>query len=255
VGETGASGTDLAAYDVTIDCGGGPQNGASTTITPTVDTTCAIANRYRPKVTVVHRSSPPSDAGRFDLFVNASPVATGVGDGGSGSARVGLGSSVTVGESPASGTSAADYDSTIDCGGGPLSGDGATFVANDDMSCTITATRRPSEPKPATAHISHRRVTLSRGRALVKVLCRGVTGQTCRGELALRSTSKRRRGHAADAGKSAGFTIPAGSAKKLRVRLPATTRRQLVRRHRAVVRATISLTSGAKRTTELTVIR
>src|SRR4051812_19041362 len=80
-------------------------------------------------------------------------------------------------------------------------------------------------------------------------------GEVCAGRIVLRSTGKRRRGHAADAGRFVFFRIAARKAKALRVPLPSVTKKQLVKRRKAIVRATVTLSTGFRRTTELTVLR
>ena len=149
VSEVSASGPGLAAYDSSIDCGSGPTDGTTVTLTNvTADVTCTIANKRRPTVTVVNALSPAGDAGRFDLRVGSTVVKAGAGDGEQGSTTITRGSDVTVSEAATAGTDADKYASSIDCGSGSVDGTTRTLAnVTADVTCTITNTRK-SEPAP-----------------------------------------------------------------------------------------------------------
>ena len=110
---------------------------------------CTITNTRRTgSITVVKDLVPATDAGRFDLKVDADVVKAAAGDGDSGSTDVAPGD-YTVSEDGANGTDLADYDKSIACttnGQASESGDGAslggvTVDSNDAVVCTITNTR------------------------------------------------------------------------------------------------------------------
>lgn len=101
------------------------------------------------KIKVVKHLVPAADSGRFDLKVGSKTVRTSAGDGGYGSATV-LRGTYTVSEAAASGTTLADYASSIDCrrnGSSPLrSGPGTSLSdvpvqVGDQIVCTITNVR------------------------------------------------------------------------------------------------------------------
>jgi len=102
------------------------------------------------RVTLMKALVPASDPGRFDLRVNAAVVRTAAANGDGGSlATIVPGSDVTVTEVAAAGTTAADYDTTIDCGAGPQAGTSLTLTnVTTDVACTITNTRKASPPPP-----------------------------------------------------------------------------------------------------------
>ena len=150
VSETGAAGTDLTKYDKSISCDNG-QSGdgallANVVLESNDDVTCTITNTRRTgKLTVVKDLIPSNDPGLFDLRINSEVVADDVGDGGSGSRDLAPGD-YTVSELAGTGTSLAKYDSKIDCDNGD-SGTGTSLAgvsidSNDDVTCTITNTRR-----------------------------------------------------------------------------------------------------------------
>lgn len=100
-------------------------------------------------VTVIKALSPTTDTGLFDLRINGAAVASGVGNGGTGSnASVAVGSTVTVDELAGTGTALAGYTSSLSCTGvsgvsGTTSG---TFTMPDaDVTCTFTNVRRSAD--------------------------------------------------------------------------------------------------------------
>jgi hypothetical protein len=110
---------------------------------------CTLTNtRIGKSVRVEKNLSPGDDPGQFNLLVNGSTVATNAGNGDAGTLTgVAVGSKVTVSETQGTGTSLANYTSSLSCTGvtaslGPTSG---TFTMPDaDVSCTFTNTRKTS---------------------------------------------------------------------------------------------------------------
>jgi hypothetical protein len=143
IGEAAAATTDLANYETTYstDCTGSLPRGQNKT--------CTITNKPKPRVKVVKSLQPSSDAGRFDLLLNGSSKAAGVGDGGTtGFVTVAVGSNPTVGEAAAGSTNLSDYESSISCdngasgsGSGPLSV--GALTAGAQVTCTISNKRKP----------------------------------------------------------------------------------------------------------------
>ena len=116
-------------------------------VTGGTDFTCTFTNQAVRAVTLNKTLVPAADAGRFNLQVNGAPVATNVGNGGSGSnTAVAVGSLVTIAE--AAGTpnvGLSGYATTLSCTGAtvtPAAGSqSGTFTMPDaDVSCTFTNT-------------------------------------------------------------------------------------------------------------------
>ena len=158
VSEEGANSTDLTKYDKSIACTTNGQasesgNGASlggVTVDSNDVVVCTITNtRRKGSITVVKDLVPSTDAGRFDLKVDADVVKAAAGDGDQGSKDVAPGD-YTVSEDGANGTDLTKYDKSIACttnGAASESGNGAslggvTVDSNDEVVCTITNTRR-----------------------------------------------------------------------------------------------------------------
>ncbi len=115
--------------------------------------TCTITNtRHTGNLTVVKQLEPDADPGRFNLRVDGVVKASNVGDGGStGSLNLETGT-YEVGETAASGTSLANYASSIECradggqgsviasgpGAGPLA---VNVTKGANVRCTISNTR------------------------------------------------------------------------------------------------------------------
>ena len=143
VSEAGA----LAKYDSSIACDNGQSGDGSSLASVTVDSnddvTCTITNTRRAgKLTVVKDLKPADDPGRFDLKVGDDVVKAQAGDGDAGSQSVAPGD-YTVSET---GADLAKYDSSIACDNGQ-SGTGSSLASvtvdsNDDVTCTITNTRK-----------------------------------------------------------------------------------------------------------------
>ena len=101
-----------------------------------------------PTVTVTNVLAPATDPGTFDLRVDAVVVRAAAANGESGALQVADGVDVTISEQAADGQ-LSDYDTTIDCGGGPRSGTSLTVAdVRADVDCTITNTRKAPAPPP-----------------------------------------------------------------------------------------------------------
>jgi plastocyanin len=104
-----------------------------------------FGNYKKPKITVIKKLVPASDAGRFDLKVDGATVKAAAGDGGSGSTYVTAGAH-RVTETGAGGTDLANYSASTDCKTtsktktyGP---DWVHVKSGDEVTCTITNTRK-----------------------------------------------------------------------------------------------------------------
>ena len=101
-----------------------------------------------PTVTVTNVLAPATDPGTFDLRVDAVVVRAAAANGESGALQVADGVDVTISEQAAVGQ-LSDYDTTIDCGGGPQSGTSLTVAdVTADVDCTISNTRKAPAPPP-----------------------------------------------------------------------------------------------------------
>jgi hypothetical protein len=95
-----------------------------------------------PTVTVTKVLAPGSDPGTFDLRVDAVVVRAAATNGQSGSLQVADGADVTISEQAVSGQ-LSDYNSTVDCGGGPAPGTSLTVTnVTANVNCAITNTRK-----------------------------------------------------------------------------------------------------------------
>ena len=101
-----------------------------------------------PTVTVTNVLAPATDPGTFDLRVDAVVVRAAAANGDSGALQVADGVDVTISEQAAVGQ-LSDYDTTIDCGGGPQSGTSLTVAdVTADVDCTISNRRKAPAPPP-----------------------------------------------------------------------------------------------------------
>jgi uncharacterized protein DUF11/prealbumin domain-containing protein len=126
------------------------------TLTGTKATASHDSTSCQASITVVKKLNPSNDSGRFNLEIDRKTAGTGagVGDGGTtGTVAVDTGQR-TVGESAASGTDLANYDSQIVCDNG-AQGTGTTLTVTvkkgQSITCTITNTRKAGPgpgPKP-----------------------------------------------------------------------------------------------------------
>jgi uncharacterized repeat protein (TIGR01451 family) len=151
VGEDAGTGTSLSDYESSISCSNGASGSDSGplslgTVNAGDQVTCTITNSRKPQVKVTKNLVPSNDSGKFNLQINGTTNAANVGDAGTtGFVDVTVGSNPTVRETAGTGTTLADYDSSISCdnsattsGSGPLSL--GTLHAGDQVSCTITNT-------------------------------------------------------------------------------------------------------------------
>jgi hypothetical protein len=115
-------------------------------------TKCWVTNTRDSTIKVTKVLAPATDAGRFNLLVDGAAKATNVGDGGTTGVQTVAAGTHTVGESAASGTDLANYDSTTSCvdkahAAKPADTDGSVQVAaGDQWECVITNTRKSSPP-------------------------------------------------------------------------------------------------------------
>jgi hypothetical protein len=113
---------------------------------------CWYTNTRDSTIKVTKVLAPATDAGRFNLLVDGAAKATNVGDGGTTGVQTVAAGTHTVGESAASGTDLANYDSTTSCvdkahAATPADTDGSVQVAaGDQWECVITNTRKSSPP-------------------------------------------------------------------------------------------------------------
>ena len=136
-----------------ITCDDSNSTGDTTTRTATFNlesgetVTCTFTNTRSAQVKVVKDLVPPTDGGLFNLQVNAATEQADATDGDdTGFVNVAVDSTPTVGEIAGTGTNLADYESAISCNNGD-SGSGtslllSTLAAGDQVTCTITNTRR-----------------------------------------------------------------------------------------------------------------
>jgi hypothetical protein len=140
--ETSGSGTNLADYATTIDCGSGTSAGTSLAVTlmDGDDKTCIVTNLGKPRLHVLKVLRPTTDPGRFDLLVDGMTKASAVGNGGRSGPLIETAGTHAITEVAASGTNTANYATTVDCGAGPQPGVSGTVSLNhgDDKTCTIT---------------------------------------------------------------------------------------------------------------------
>jgi hypothetical protein len=158
VGEIAGTGTDLADYESSITCAGdstasssnaGPLSVGQLSAGQVVD--CTVTNERKPRVRVTKSLTPTTDVGKFNLQVNGTTKKADAGHGGTTDyMNVAVDSNPTVGETAGTGTSLADYESSIACIGdstassndaGPLSV--GQLSAGQSADCTITNKRKP----------------------------------------------------------------------------------------------------------------
>ncbi len=107
---------------------------------------CTYVNKRKPQVKVVKVTDPTTDTGKFDLQINGTTHADDVGHGGDTGFRDVDPGQVTVAELAGTGTSLADYVSSVSCDSGKGSANGTShaFSADygDKVTCTITNQRK-----------------------------------------------------------------------------------------------------------------
>lgn len=165
VSERGATGTNLADYNSSVDCGTDPPGtslevklGAGETMV------CRFINVRQPPPTpygnlqVCKILSPSNDPGRFDLKVNGITLFNFAGNGSCTFVGIFQVGSHTVSETAAagSGTNISDYTSRFSCVSDQsptLTGEGTAVTVNLKLNeyvvCTFTNTRKTPPPPPA----------------------------------------------------------------------------------------------------------
>jgi hypothetical protein len=91
--------------------------------------------------------------------------------------------------------------------------------------------------------ITHPELTVTKGRALVGLDCKGSAGARCAGTVVLVATKRTTRFKAA-AAKGVKFSIAGGTGKRVRMKVPATSLAQLKRKRKAVAQVVVRLTGG-----------
>jgi uncharacterized repeat protein (TIGR01451 family) len=118
---------------------------AAADVTPGRIITCTFVDERFASLMVSKSLSPAGDPGTFDLLVGGTAVASGVGNGGSGSASVPANAAVVVSETAAGTASLADYATTYSCTGG-ITGTGTSVMITpapgQAISCTFVNTRK-----------------------------------------------------------------------------------------------------------------
>jgi Prealbumin-like fold domain len=159
VGETAGTGTNVADYSSALVCkdtahGNAVDNDGTVQVDKGDAWECVITNtRKTGTIKVTKVLSPASDSGRFNLLVGGVVKKADVGDGGTtGVLTVNTGA-YSVGETAGTGTSLADYSSSLACKdtahGNAVDNDGTLQVGyGDAWECVITNTRKTQPPPP-----------------------------------------------------------------------------------------------------------
>ncbi|WP_313674317.1 hypothetical protein, partial [Mycolicibacterium sp.] len=156
--ETAGTGTSMDDYGTAVACsdrGSGnsfPSSDDSVALAPGDDVICTFTNtRKTGQVKLVKKLSPADDAGRFDLQLDGTTKAAGVGDGGASETLTVNTGGHAISEVAAEGTSLSDYTSSASCeAGGQViaSGEVTTLelsVASEQaVTCTFTNVRKAS---------------------------------------------------------------------------------------------------------------
>ena len=155
VSEVAAAGTALANYVSSVVCtrnGGADVSGPGTSINVSVITgdieVCTFTNKRKATITLRKTVSPAADAGRFNLWVANTVVASAVGDGGSGSGSFAP-SGYRLRETASNGALtnyASSFACTVNGSQGPSgTGTGVTLAvaAGASVDCTFTNVRKP----------------------------------------------------------------------------------------------------------------
>lgn len=150
VSETGPAGY-RAAYSE--DCAG--------TIALGETRTCTVTNTRLGTITVAKALSPATDAGLFDLSIDGTVLAAGVGDGGTTGAQPLEPGDHVVAEAGAAGTALAGYTSALSCTdatgviltASPATSATVALVDGQDVVCTFANTAIPSTTPVAPAAV------------------------------------------------------------------------------------------------------
>ena len=140
-------GSNTGQYTATLSCDNGVTVAGTGDFTvPTTATICTITNTRKTRTVTLSKSlSPTTDAGKFNLVVNGSTVASNIGNGGTGNLIVPVGSAVSISETAGTSTVLGNYASSLSCTGvtGVTGTTSATFTQPDaDVACTFNNTRR-----------------------------------------------------------------------------------------------------------------
>ncbi|HEX7795785.1 MAG TPA: hypothetical protein VF456_15590, partial [Vicinamibacterales bacterium] len=150
VSEAAGTGTLLANYTSSLTCDG-VSIGASTTSAsftmPDNDVTCTVTNtRKTHSVTLIKHLSPTNDGGLFNLTAAGTTANDQGNNGQAQNSSVAVGTTnVGVSEAAGTGTSLANYTSSLTCDGVSIgaSTTSASFTMPDnDVTCTVTNTRK-----------------------------------------------------------------------------------------------------------------
>jgi len=148
VSEAAHSGTSMSNYSPALACDNNvtpAANGSFTVPAVAGPITCTFTNTHKTiGLTVKKALSPTNDTGLFDLSINGSVVANGVGNNGSGQATVSAGDKATLAEAAHSGTVTANYTSGLACDSGvtPAADGSFTVPVSGPVTCTFTNTRK-----------------------------------------------------------------------------------------------------------------
>lgn len=140
-GATGNTGTfgSLAGNVLTIP---------AANVKAAADITCTFTNNKQRNITLTKSLSPTTDGGKFNLVVNSTTVATDIGNGGTGTLAVTVGSTVNFSETAGTGTTLGNYVTGYSCNTTPATTgnttSGSFTVPDADVSCTFTNTKRPT---------------------------------------------------------------------------------------------------------------
>jgi hypothetical protein len=161
VGEAGANGTALADYNAAISCtdstgviASGTGSNLEVPVATDESVTCTITNtRKTGTLTVTKALSPTTDAGTFDLLIDGTVLAAGVGNGGTTGPQAVTTGTHTVSETAAGATSLAGYSTAITCLDGDTtvaSGTGTSLsvdvLEEQNVVCAIANTATPLTP-------------------------------------------------------------------------------------------------------------
>ena len=120
---------------------------ANITIDPDDQVTCTFTNGKLPELKIVKATVPTTDLGKFNLQIDSVTKKADAGNGDTTGFVIVSAGSHTVSEAAGTGTSLANYDSSISCTNG-ASGTGTslstgTLAYGDTVTCTITNSRLP----------------------------------------------------------------------------------------------------------------
>jgi hypothetical protein len=112
------------------------------------------------------------------------------------------------------------------------------YTLNGGSQATVSVT-----VKCPSLRITHPELTVTKGRALVGLDCKGSAGARCAGTVVLVATKRTTRFKSA-AAKGVKFSIAGGKGKRVRMKVPATSLARLKRKHKAVAQVVVRLTGG-----------